>query len=367
MNVSLYNNRELCSSKGRLYFYDNAKFILILLVVLAHYLSPLMTAFPAVRVLWLTINSFHMPAFIFISGFFAKSYIAPDRTIKVQRTSTYIILFLVSQLAVSMFEWFVLGEKFPFSLTNARSSLWFLQCLIIWHLVLPYVARFKASITIPASIIMALYIGYETQCGNFMALSRVFVHFPFFLCGYYCAQATLEKLFLNRIRIPLLLAGAAIVTLYAVFPKLGVGKLLTSNYPYALIDGIHTLPAPLYWAARLGFYAAAFILGAAFLSIIPRGKVLYSSLGSKSLSVYILHRFVYLAELHYNWANHFKTPLGAVLLGLIAIACTILFSVKPFTVPFDWLQKIRIDRLLRKDAEDKSAVTEDNHRNSKIL
>ena len=347
MSLKLYSNKELQNEKGRLYYYDNAKFILIFLVVLAHYLSPLQTVYPACRVLWLAINSFHMPAFIFISGFFAKSYIAADRTIKVQRTSTYILLFLTAQIAVSAFEWFVLGKSFPFSLTNARSSLWFLQCLILWHLALPYVARFKAAVSIPIAVLVALYMGYEAQCGNFMALSRVFVHFPFFLCGYYCSQKTVDRLFSAKVRIPLLLAAAGVVTLYAVFPKLGVGKLLTSNYNYLSIEGIRTLPGGLFWAARVGFYAAAFILGAAFLSLIPRGKVLYSALGSKSLSVYILHRFVYLAELEYGWADAFLTPGGAILIGSAALVSTILFSIKPFTIPFDWLQKIRIDRLLR--------------------
>ena len=347
MSISLYNNRELCNDKGRLYFYDNAKFVLIFLVVLAHYLSPLMTTFPFCRVLWLTINTFHMPAFIFISGFFAKSYISPDRTIKVQRTSTYVILFLAAQLAVSMFEWFVLGEHFRFSLTNARSSLWFLQCLIIWHLVLPYVARFKAAVAIPVATVVALYIGYETQCTNFMALSRVFVHFPFFLCGYYCAQTTIDKLFTWKARLPLLLGATAVIVMYAVFPKTGVGKLLTSNYAYETIEGIRALPFGLYWTARLGFFAGAFLLGAAFLSVIPRGKVVYTSLGSQSLSVYILHRFVYLAELHYHWADLFASAWGVAVIAAIALAMTVLFSVKPFTIPFTLLQKIKIQKLLR--------------------
>lgn len=347
MSFSLYNNRELSNEKGRLYFYDNAKFILIFLVVAAHFISPLTTTFKFCRVVWLTINTFHMPAFIFISGFFAKSYIAPDRMIKVQRTSTYVILFLAAQLAVSMFEWFVLGEKFPFSLTNARSSLWFLQCLIIWHLVLPYVARFKGAVAIPVATAVALYIGYETQCTNFMALSRVFVHFPFFLCGFYCTQKTIDKLFTWKARVPLLLAAAAIVAMYAVYPKTGVGKLLTSNYAYETIEGIQAIPSPLYWTARLAFYLGAFILGAAFLSVLPRGKVAYTPLGAQSLSVYILHRFVYLAELHYHWETMFASAWGVAALIGIAFIMTLLFSVKPFTIPFTLLQKIKIDKLLR--------------------
>lgn len=347
MSFSLYNNRELSNEKGRLFFYDNAKFVLIFLVVFAHFISPLKSELEFCRVTWLTINTFHMPAFIFISGFFAKSYISADRTIKVQRTSTYVILFLAAQIAVSLFEWFVLGEKFPFSLTNARSSLWFLQCLILWHLVLPYVARFKAAVSIPVATAVALYIGYETQCANFMALSRVFVHFPFFLCGYYCSQKVIDKLFSWKARVPLLLGSAALIAMYAVFPKTGVGKLMTSNYAYSTIEGIRAVPPSLYWTTRLAFYLAAFILGAAFLSVLPRGKVAYTSLGAQSLSVYILHRFVYLAELEYHWADLFATGWGVAAIAGIALAMTILFSVKPFTIPFTLLQKIKIDKLLR--------------------
>ncbi len=347
MSFSLYNNRELSNEKGRLYFYDNAKFVLIFLVVLAHYLSPLTSTFRFCRVLWLTINTFHMPAFIFISGFFAKSYISSDRTIKVQRTSTYVILFLAAQIAVSMFEWFVLGKHFRFSLTSARSSLWFLQCLILWHLVLPYVARFKAAVAIPAATVMALYIGYETQCTNFMALSRVFVHFPFFLCGYYCSQKTIDRLFTWKARVPLLLGFAAVVAMYALFPETGVGKLLTSNYAYETIEGIRALPFSLFWTARLAFYLGALLLGAAFLSVIPRGRVAYTSLGAQSLSVYILHRFVYLAELQYNWAQLFASAWGIAAIAAMALGMTLLFSVKPFTIPFTLLQKIKVDKLLR--------------------
>ena len=348
MSFSLYNNRELSNDKGRLYFYDNAKFILIFLVVATHFISPLTRTIPFCRVMWMSINTFHMPAFIFISGFFAKSYISSDRTIKVQRTSTYIILFLVAQVAVTLFEWFVLGTRFRFSIMNARSSLWFLQCLIIWHLVLPYVARFKPTVVIPVSVIIALYVGYETQCTNFMALSRVFVHFPFFICGYYCTQDTINKLFKWKVRIPLLVCGAALIAMYAVFPKTGIGNLLTSNYAYENIEGLEGISFPLYWTARLAFYLAAFILGSAFLSIIPRGKVLYTSLGAQSLSVYILHRFVYLAELQYQWYDLFRTEWVAVvsLIG-IGFVLTVLFSIKPFTIPFTLLQKIKINKLLR--------------------
>ena len=349
MTFSLYNNRELQNDKGRLFFYDNAKFVLIFLVVLAHFMSPLTDMFPKCRILWNLINTFHMPAFIFISGFFAKSYIAADRTIKVQRTATYLLLFLVSQVAVSAFEWFVLKESFPFSLVYARSSLWFFQCLILWYLVLPFAARFKPQIVLPIAVATALYIGYEPTCTNFMALSRAFVHFPFFLCGYYCSQKTLDRLFTWKARIPLMAASAGIVVLYCFISRLGIGKMLTCNHYYAQIGILKDFPVWSHWIGRLCFYLFALILGATFFSCLPRGKVAYTSLGAKSLSVYICHRFLYLAEQKYDWASWFASRPGVFAIAGIALAVTILFSLKPFTIPFDALQKVSVHKLLRRD------------------
>ena len=55
MSFSLYNNRELSNDKGRLYFYDNAKFILIFLVVATHFISPLTRTIPFCRVMWMAL------------------------------------------------------------------------------------------------------------------------------------------------------------------------------------------------------------------------------------------------------------------------------------------------------------------------
>ena len=61
--------------KGRKYFFDNAKYILITLVVLAHFVSPFKEEHGLVKALWLVINTLHMPTLIFISGFFALAFL----------------------------------------------------------------------------------------------------------------------------------------------------------------------------------------------------------------------------------------------------------------------------------------------------
>ena len=168
----IYDKNALSDDKGRLYFFDNAKFILIFLVVLAHSTSSLRSnAF--VSVLWAVINYFHMPAMIFISGFFAKSYISKSREIKVQRVATYAILFFVVQMCYFLYQKYVLGGDITFSVINARSALWFLQCLIGWHVILPVLNYFKPGYVLIVGVLLGLLIGYENDAGNFLSISRI--------------------------------------------------------------------------------------------------------------------------------------------------------------------------------------------------
>ncbi|WP_368917457.1 acyltransferase family protein, partial [Staphylococcus haemolyticus] len=54
------------------YFFDNARAILIFLVVFGHMIQPYTSESKYLSALYLLIYSFHMPSFLFISGYFAK-------------------------------------------------------------------------------------------------------------------------------------------------------------------------------------------------------------------------------------------------------------------------------------------------------
>jgi len=352
----LYDRNATSDGKGRLYYFDNAKFILIFLVVLAHALSPLKDPkaygdtlgangdLPAllVRALWSVINYFHMPALIFISGFFAKRYISKSREIKVQRVATYVILYLAAQVAVSAFERYVLKVPFSPSFMQARSSLWFLQCLITWYVMLPVLDYFKPGAVMALSVLFGLIIGYEKNAGDFLAISRAFVHLPFFMAGYYIKQEHIEKLFKRKFRWIALAIFAAVAAVCLIKPQTAISALITCNTPYYKIPALAAVPRELWWLSRLWFYGIAAALIVAFLALVPRGKAAFTGLGKETLSVYILHRFLYLAHLKYQWYLPFASPGGIALLSLIALALTVIFSLKPFTLPFHWLQRIQV-------------------------
>ncbi|MBR1731122.1 MAG: hypothetical protein IJ725_01645, partial [Ruminococcus sp.] len=83
--------------KERDYLWDNIKALLIFFVVAGHVLemNPLHTDL-AVNI-DLFIYSFHMPAFVFASGFFAKRY-CTDGKVRAEKAGTVLAYYIVFQL-----------------------------------------------------------------------------------------------------------------------------------------------------------------------------------------------------------------------------------------------------------------------------
>ncbi len=61
-------------------FFDNAKYLAIVLVAMGHAWEPLTDHSRAAEALYMVVYTFHMPAFILISGYFSRSFdMRPDR------------------------------------------------------------------------------------------------------------------------------------------------------------------------------------------------------------------------------------------------------------------------------------------------
>ena len=105
--------------KERDYFFDNLRFIFILLVVVAHFISPLSNIY-TIKFLYRYIYIFHMPGMIFISGYFAKSSVKDGKLIK-NKVFNFIMLYIIFQII------FTLINSGKFSIYHAQSGLWYLQ------------------------------------------------------------------------------------------------------------------------------------------------------------------------------------------------------------------------------------------------
>ena len=175
---------KIMSTKSRNYFLDNYKALLIVLVVAGHFIEPCSDNHPILQSLKWVIFSFHMPAFIFISGYFSKKKMSFEKLVQ-----KLVIPYLVYEMIYYLLYVFVIHKDTGLYLNRPKFSLWYLMALFFWRIATPYIRKIPGNIFI--AITAGLLIGF-TQLGNFFSIPRTLFFYPFFLAGYYFQEDWFE-------------------------------------------------------------------------------------------------------------------------------------------------------------------------------
>ena len=136
-------------NKERDYFFDNLKAVLIFLVVLGHFLLPIHGESVLVVVKRL-IYVFHMPLFVFVSGYFAKKiYKNGQYNFKkiLYLIKAYIIFVIAIQIVYALCGFRDFSEINFFSQSGAP---WYLFAMIVWYLTIPIISNRTSLIRIYA-------------------------------------------------------------------------------------------------------------------------------------------------------------------------------------------------------------------------
>lgn len=192
---------------NREYLYDNIRGILILLVVLGHALEYFRLDNKVGEFMYVFIYLFHMPVFIFISGYFSKN-LAKGRATAVE---TFLVPYLLLNLILS-FIMLAIGKIDEFMILSPGWTLWYLYCMFIWRLLLPDLVKVRRILII--SFIIGIFSGFLSEFGTYMAMARTLGFLPYFLAGYFMDRTLLEKIHRLRWRkffsIGIILAGLGI-------------------------------------------------------------------------------------------------------------------------------------------------------------
>ena len=283
----------LPAAPEREYLYDNLKAFLIFCVVLGHVLKRFgMT--DGADALYLLIFSFHMPAFLFVSGYFAKY--DPKRVLS-KLAPLYLVFqcvqFLLDFLLALPYEgWQQAAAGVHFQLFTPRWTLWYLMALMIYQLMLPLFEtedRARAGRCLALAAALGLLIGCSPDTDNFMALARVFHFLPVFLLGYYEQRFH----FLGGIggKRPALRRGAAL----ALAAVLCAGIFaLHQGLPASWFYGTESYGAGGFaWYVRVGVWALALAWIWIFLAWTPKRRLRFvETVGRNTLPVYLLHTVV---------------------------------------------------------------------------
>lgn len=307
-------------------YFDNAKFLLIFLVVFGHFIQSYIDNHTLIRALYLTIYTFHMPAFIFIAGYFAKGIFDKGYILKLAKK--LLLPYVIFQLLYACYYYFFLHDKFmENNIFDPYWSLWFLLSMFFWNLLIIAFKKFNWKYALLISLTISLAIGYFDQVSNYLSLSRTFVFFPYFLLGYFVKREYIAKLHRPSIRFISLAILGTVFVLFSYFNGFQEQWFFGSK-PYNYFD-TNQLTAML---IRLGVYGLSGFTMISCLSLIPTQQSFFTKLGARSLYVYLLHG----AFIKPFRASDLKNLMNGVddfiILGIAAFTITLLLSSKPVRV-----------------------------------
>jgi fucose 4-O-acetylase-like acetyltransferase len=300
--------------RSRSLWLDNAKAILILLVVWGHLIEQMAAVGGSTKAVFGAIYVFHMPAFIMICGIVSRAELSRAAMVDIARRLA------LPLVAFQILYWPVLHHLAPHKIGEFLTPhwiLWFLVSLITWKLMLPIFVRLRYPV--PIAIGIALVAGFVGLIDQTLSLSRTFVFFPAFLFGHLYGRRVVEYLRTRKslcaVALVLIcaLAGWLIANGASVQPLLG-------KLPYA--EMADQAVAPVFirlLAIAFGIAASVF-----FLALVPDKASLLTRLGQQTLTVFLCHGFV--VVLFWTFVRHNDLPSGAGFLVLSAVLAVFVAS-----------------------------------------
>lgn len=285
-------------TQNRNYLIDNSKGLLIFLVVLGHSLEFIRKDYEVARLLYVFIYEFHMPVFVFISGYLSKN-VEKGRRNAVRNFLTPFLLFnIIWNLITLVGPLFLRGEftELPseqaFSFFTPGWALWYIFAMFLWKILLPDLLKFKNIFIL--SVIAGIFVKLSGEFGSYMALSRTITFTPFFLAGYYSSEEKLKRFrkftrfnILNKVpSILILIIGVLIALIFVNYSNIADEFFWAdrsySNFNIEIFTGIL-------------LYIAVYIIGFAFvyvfINLMPENQTFLSKIGKNTLSVYFLHTY----------------------------------------------------------------------------
>lgn len=277
------NKRE---ETKRIPYFDHLKGILILLVVLGHFLLEYQSV-PIFGMLAKIIYIFHMPAFLFVSGYLSKSENARNK-----RSILYLLsAYLIFNSLYMLFSY--IHYHSSISLTTPYYSLWYLLAMVVFRLTVERVSNLKYAL--PISFLLSLLAGFCFSIDNTFSLARIICFYPFFLGGYKLKDELIHKLLEKRnisyyIKGIFVLAFSIACMVYMV-TNYDIAFDMLMMYPYVeVVEFIY----------RFLFLSISALMIVALFLCCPAKKIPFlAKWGKNSLAIFLVHRIITLLVCQY--------------------------------------------------------------------
>ncbi|WP_233273370.1 acyltransferase family protein [Streptomyces broussonetiae] len=331
--------------KQRDAFFDNAKYLAIVLVAMGHSWEPLKGDSRILEGLYTVVYCFHMPAFIIISGYFSRSFdMRPDR---LKRLITGVLVpYVVFETAYPLFKNLVTGSHEGISLLDPWYLTWFLCALFVWRLTTPIWKLVRHPL--PVAIGIAMLASVAPSIGDDLDLQRVLQFLPYFVLGLVLEPEHFQRVRRRAVRIAAVpvFAAALLVGWWAV-PRMNTAWFFHR-------DAAQDLAAP-WWSGPvmvLALMACSLVLTACFFAWVPGRRTWFTTLGAGTLYGYLLHGFLVKFADYRGWFDHasLHRPLGEILVTVLAAAAVTLLCTRPVQHVFRFAMEPKMEWAFRQDA-----------------
>ncbi|XHM67352.1 acyltransferase family protein [Streptomyces nigra] len=355
-NRKAQGNARAASSgaKQRDAFFDNAKYLAIVLVAIGHAWEPIKGGSRTLETLYTVVYTFHMPAFIIISGFFSRSFDASPSRMKRLITGVA-VPYIVFETAYPLFKrWIDDDPGMDVSILDPWYLTWFLCALFIWRLTTPLwkVVRWP----LPIALGLAMMATVTPEIGDDLDLQRVLQFLPYFVLGLIMKP---EHFHMVRTRTTRLLSvPIGVVTLLVAY--WAVPRMNTAWFYHR--DAAQELQAP-WWTGPvmvLAMFGCSLLLTACFFAWVPRRPMWFTTLGAGTLYGYLLHGFVVKAGDYQGWfeADWLHRPEGVAFVSVVAAVGVTLLCTAPVRRVFRFAMEPKMEWAFKRDAAELARARE---------
>ncbi|HWM40734.1 MAG TPA: acyltransferase family protein [Streptomyces sp.] len=326
-------------------FFDNAKYLAIVLVALGHSWEPLRDGSRAAGALYIFVYTFHMPAFMVISGYFSRSFQGTPHQLKRLVTGIAVPYVLFEVVYTFFKRWADDDPNQPISLLDPWYLTWFLGALFLWRLTAPLWKLVRWPVAL--SLAVAVLASVSPDIGDDLDLQRVLQFLPFFVIGLFLKPDHFDLV--RRRSARLLSIPVIVVSLVVAYWAV---ERMNAEWFYHR-DSAQEMGAPWWIGVIMTFalFGCSMVLTACFLAWVPGRHMWFTALGAGTLYGYLLHGFFAKGSRFGDWyeAGWLHTPLGAVAVTCMAAALITVLCTPPVRRAFRFAMEPKMPWAFRQD------------------
>ncbi|MEU1190037.1 acyltransferase family protein [Streptomyces sp. NPDC005859] len=327
-------------------FFDNAKYLAIVLVAVGHSWEPLKGDSRVLQAAYMLVYAFHMPAFIVISGFFSRSFDGSPGRLK-RLVTGVAVPYVVFESAYPLFKRVVDHDpQAAITLLDPYYLTWFLCALFIWRLTTPIWKMVRYPL--PLALVMAMLASLTPNLGSDLDLQRVLQFLPYFVLGLCLKPEHFRTVRRRSVRIAAVPVFAfSLAFCWWAVPRMDTGWLYHRASAQEL--GLPWWVGP---AMQLALFGCSLLLTACFFSWVPGRTMWFTALGAGTLCGYLLHGFLIKAADYRGWFDHaaLHRPLGEIAVTVAIAAAVTLLCTPPVRRVFRFVMEPKMAWAFRRDA-----------------